>query len=47
MPKLIIGIAISYLAMAIGVMIRLFQDNKDGRRDGFDDSKEGIDHVGS
>ena len=41
MPKLAIGIIVSYLAMAVGVLVRFLQDNKDGRRDGFDDSKEG------
>lgn len=41
MPKLAIGIIVSYLLMAVGVLVRFLQDNSDGRRDGFDDGKEG------
>ena len=30
----------SYLALFIGVVVRFFQDDKDGLRDGFDDSDD-------
>ena len=36
----VFGIVGSYLALAIGFLIRFIQDDKDGVRDGFDDSKE-------
>ena len=32
------GIFTSYLALIVGVIIRFIQDDKDGVRDGFDDS---------
>ena len=39
----IIGIASSFFALAVGVLMRFIQDNKDGFRDGFDDSEEVLD----
>lgn len=36
----VFGIIGSYLALVIGFLIRFIQDDKDGVRDGFDDSKE-------
>ena len=36
----VFGIIGSYLALAIGFFIRWIQDDKDGMRDGFDDSEE-------
>ena len=39
MPVLL-SIVIGYFAMFVGVMIRFIKDDKDGLRDGFDDSKE-------
>ena len=38
-----IGIASSFFAMAVGVIIRFIQDDNDGLRDGFDDSEEVLD----
>ncbi len=40
MPALF-AIVGSYFALVVGFLIRLIQDDKDGVRDGFDDSKEG------
>ena len=37
---LLFAIVGSYLSMFVGVVIRFIQDDKDGLRDGFDDSKE-------
>lgn len=37
---LVWGIAASYAAIVIGFIIRFVKDDKDGCRDGFDDSKE-------
>jgi hypothetical protein len=34
------AIITGYLALFFGVIIRFIQDDKDGLRDGFDDSKE-------
>ena len=34
-----LSIVIGYFAMFVGVMIRFITDDKDGLRDGFDDSK--------
>lgn len=37
---LFLTIVISYFTMFVGVVIRFIQDDKDGVRDGFDDSME-------
>jgi len=37
----VFGIIGSYFALVVGFLIRYIQDDKDGVRDGFDDSKEG------
>lgn len=36
------AIAASYAAILVGFIIRFAQDDKDGLRDGFDDSKEEV-----
>lgn len=36
----VFGIVFSYLALVVGFLIRFIQDDKDGLRDGFDDSEE-------
>jgi hypothetical protein len=35
-----LSIVIGYFAMFVGVMMRFIKDDKDGLRDGFDDSEE-------
>lgn len=35
-----LSIVIGYFTMFVGVMIRFIRDDKDGLRDGFDDSVE-------
>lgn len=39
----VIGITSSFFAMAVGAIIRFIKDDKDGLRDGFDDSEEVLD----
>lgn len=40
---LVIGIISGWLAILTGVIVRFIQDDKDGLRDGFDDSEEVLD----